>query len=148
MGDRTTVTLTVLASQKEAAKELFDTAAVEDWGYRELHEYLFYEVNYGELEFLDKLQAAGIAYASRWDAGDGYGAGTKFCRFTSDGDSEIKEVYDTGVNPELTPLLACIDDHAALKKFILAHRESITPLPWDNQEEYGKRHRAKQLITP
>jgi hypothetical protein len=40
-----------------------------------------------------------------------------------------------------------LDDHRALKDYILEHRDQITPIPWDSQEEYAKVYLTKQLIA-
>lgn len=149
MGDRTTVTLSVLTAQAKTAEALFvdryfDVALDTD---PLIFQWTFEEVNYGELPFLHKLQQAGIAYDSEWGRGDEYGSGCKSCRFTSLGTAIDKEIYDENLNPNLAALLERIDQSDHLRQYILDHQESITTLPWDNQEEYGKRYRVTQLIT-
>lgn len=148
MGDRTSVILTVLATQAEQAKQYMDyqanTTGSSDTG---LCTYFYFEeVNYGSLGFLDVLQAAGIAYISEWGDGSEYGSGAVSCRFTAEGEVVIKEIYDSAINPDIGNLLELIDQPDALRAYILHHRELRTVLPWGNQEEYGKIYRAKQLI--
>lgn len=149
MGDRTTVYLDVLASQADAAKELFDYEP-EDARQNgdQFVEFEFHEVNYGTLDFLSELEKAGIAYDSSWSKGDEYEAGTVFCRFTADGEIIRLDRYETDINPSMGCLMKLIDDPDALREFILQHQRETTPLPWDNQEEYGKLYRTKQLINP
>jgi hypothetical protein len=148
MGDRTTVYLDLLASQADAAKKLFD--------YEPEHarqngdqfvEFEFHEVNYGTLGFLSELEKAGIAYDSSWSEGDQYGAGTLFGRFTADGEIVRLERYETDIDPSMGCLMKLIDDPVALREYILQHHKETTPLPWDNQEEYGKLYRARMLIS-
>jgi hypothetical protein len=149
MGDRTTVYLDVLVSQAEAAEDLFnyepqDTRENGD----QFIEFEFHEVNHGTLDFLNDLEKAGIAYDSSWSRGDEYGPGTKFCRFTADGEVISFDRYDGEINPDMNCLMRLIDDPVALREAILSHHRETTPLPWDNQEEYGKLYRTKQLINP
>ena len=145
MGDRTTVILTILTKQVLQAQEVIEHTDVS-YVVGDLTEFQYYEVNYGELPFLDELSNAGIAYESYWQDGNEFTKGSQYCRFTPDGEVEITTVYDCDINPDLYKLLALIDKPDELREFILGHQERITALPWDNQEEYGKIHRAKKLI--
>jgi hypothetical protein len=148
MGDRTIVYLDVLASQADAARELFSYEPEDE---REngdkFIEFEFNEINYGTLDFLEDLQRAGIAFDSNWSSGDEYGPGTMFCRFTPEGNTICFDRYDSDINPDINCLMRLIDDPEALRKVILDHHKATTPLPWDNQEEYGKLFRAKMLIS-
>ena len=149
MGDHSYVTLSVLASQAEQAKTFMDYEPNREGNFdkdRCIY-FEFEEVNYGELKFLDALQAAGIAYLSEWESGQEYGAGCTSCRFTPEGKAIIKSFDDSEINPPLYNLMELIDQPDALRTFILAHKELRTIMPWDNQEEYGKLYRATQLIT-
>lgn len=148
MGDRTSVTLTFPQHWEEKVTQIIDyntpnerweeTGALCVWSYE--------EVNYGELGFLSKLRDAGIAYTSKWDAGSEYGAGAEHHRFHPDGTEQNMQVYDADRNPELNSLLDLIDNPAQLRMYILLHKELTTPLPWDNQVEYGKLYLAKKLV--
>ena len=146
--EESTVTLTVLASQKDQAEEEFDFQACEDTGEIDRHwVYIFYGVKYGTLKFLDSLRDAGIAYDSEWSSGHEYSAGTQSGRFTSEGLYVKKGIYETQINPCMYHLLDCIDKPDELRAFILEHQESISVLPLDQvQEEYGKLYRMHQLI--
>lgn len=147
MGDRTSVTLYVLTSQKERVKVISDSfEELEEDG--DLTYFYFSGVNYGELSFLNELMDAGIAFDSCWCAGSDYGAGTKSCRFTPAGELDVREVYETQENPPLSVLMSLIDSPNQLREYIIQHRDKVTPLSWDNQEEYGKLHRTKKLISP
>lgn len=152
MGDRTFVTLIVLAEQADEARAILlvkDGPPEEDAVCTEgkLHSFTFSEVNYGDLNSQDDLQTAGIAYTSSWDSGDNYREGSQYCRFTEDGNITVFDVYSGDENPSINDLLERIDQPDRLRQFILDHREKYTPLPWDHQIEYGKRYRAKQLIS-
>lgn len=147
MGDRTSVTLGIPNALKEQAKTIigqdYDTEKTAMLAY-----FTFEQVNYGELDFLDALQAAGIAYDSGWEAGDEYGPGCKSCRFTSEGEAIVKEIYDTELDPPMSTLIQLIDQAENLRDFILQYKAERTLLPWANQEEYGKLYRAHMLIAP
>jgi len=152
MGDRTCVTLTVLKEQALHATALFDgwepEHAVEHEGLLPLMYFTFYEVNYGDLPFLDALQEAGIAFDSDWDHGSEYGSGCDFCRFRPDGTVQRFDYSDEYKNPDLQRMMGLLDEPEALKAYILDHHSKVTPQPWDHQIEYGKLYKAYQLINP
>ena len=148
MGDRTSVTLTVLTSQAEAAEAFFDEDAVgdseESGDFSFFH---FYEVNYGELVFLDDLSEAGIAYISAWDGGAEFSSGNHTCRFTPEGEMQCKSHYAGDENPPIKLLLPMIDAPEALRQYILDYVATSAVLPWDDQKVYGARYRMRQLVT-
>ena len=147
MGDRTSVNLEILNVHVEAFKEI-DTDYDETCpGAFDTTCFHYYEVNYGELDFLDELEKKGIPYDSQWGSGGSYSSGTVYCRFTPEGECEIKEVYDDCINPELDKCLSLINSPDELIKYILDFKKEITPLSWENQAEYGKRYLAKKLIS-
>lgn len=148
MGDRTTVTLSFLESQEKKALQHFDYEASEAWWDEPFAYHRFEEVNYGRLDFLDKLKAAGIAYESEWDRGSEYGPGIKSVRFTADGEVIQKEIYNSECSIDVHDLMALLNKPEELKGLITSTHEAVSVLPWENQEEYGKLYRAKQLITP
>lgn len=149
MGDRTTVVLSLLTSQVKEAEELL--------GY--LHQrcneecidnttdFAFEEVNYGDLDGLFALEKAGIAYESAWGTGCEYEAGTTYVRFTSEGEMVKKTIYDSDLSIPITDLMHLINQPEALFELIKNSNEEVQVLPWDNQEEYGKRYMARQLIS-
>lgn len=150
MGDRTSVTLYVLTAQKDEALELIGEESSEEGevGIDSGQYYFSFEqVNYGNLLCLAKLREHGIAYESAWEAGDEYGPGTEYLRFTPDGEAVEITVYDSDQNPDLHKLLAHINNYDELREVIISHKKNITPLPWDNQVEYGKIYRMTQLVT-
>lgn len=150
MGDRTTVHLYVPTDLADQAEALFDfgceyTDDCED----NTTQFTFGEVNYGNLPFLNKLAEAGIAYNSCWEDGGDYKSGCESLRFTPSGEFVLKTLYNgEDVNPSLNRLLELIDQPEALREYILNYKEIRSVLPWDNQVEYGKLHRARQLIAP
>ena len=146
MRDRTIVTLTVLLSQSELVESIageVDNECADD----PLQHYYFYEVNYGELDFLPKLQELGIAYDSAWESGSNYGPGTSSCRFTPEGEAVLKKLYESDRNPDINSLMLLLDDYQKLKGYIQDHANKRMLLSWNNQEEYGKFYRTKQLIS-
>jgi hypothetical protein len=147
MGDRTSVTLMLLLSQEEAAVKLFEFESEHRMEHAEFVYHSFYEVNYGDLPFLDALENAGIAFDSDWDSGDDYGPGCESCRFTADGSVIRKSVSNEYRNPSITALMEKINDYIALKEFIRKHHDEVSVPSWDKQELYGKVYRTKQLIA-
>ena len=150
MGDRTSVRLLILASQREAAEAImyaYGATADQDYAHGNgLWKYCFEGVNYGNLEFLDVLRDAGIAYDSSWSSGDGYGPGTESCRFTAVGEAVIKP-YDNALGVPLHGCLALIDNPAALRQYILDFQESLVVLALDeDQVTHGKTYQARKLV--
>ena len=148
MGDRTTVTLTVPNEFADTVEEIEEAQERDPSTEGDLIYLTYYEVNYGELRFLEKLKEQGIPYDSAWCAGCEYGSGTRSLRFTPEGEAIELELYDADANPEMRALMVLIDDPVALRQYILDHQASRQVLPWDNQVEYGKIYRTRQLIAP
>jgi hypothetical protein len=151
MGDRTTVTLYVPSALEAAAKACFTFEPDEespDDDPNGICAFTFYEVNYGKIEFLDKLVEVGIPFDSSWDDDGEYSSGTDYCRFTQAGEVIRKEIYDCNINPPMDTLIQYIDEPVVLRAFILEFKEKNCVPDWENQVEYGKRYRAKQLIAP
>lgn len=149
MGDRVSVTLSVLTSQAQAAKAIIDDSYQDEgmWLDYKLTYFVYEEVNYGNLPELKVLLEHGIAYESEWEAGGDFGKGAEQLRFTSEGEAVVMSVYESEQNPPMNELLAIIDKPEELRNYILKYKEVHTPLPWDNQEEYGKLYRAKKLLN-
>jgi hypothetical protein len=148
MGDRTSVTLTVLADR--AAEALFLIGEEPDYNHGEgkgFAVFEFSEVNYGNLQNLDKLKAHGIAFDSDWDSGSEYGPGTHWCRFTRDGSVRENEISNEYKNPPLEELMRRLDDTDALIGYITAYHLDVTPPAWDHQNEFGAIYRTKNLIS-
>jgi len=154
MGDRTSVTLFFLASQKEKVDEIlegidqepnWEDLANEDG--QKLLAYHYDEVNYGELDFLPLLSDAGIAYESLWNKGSEFDEGGEYCRFTKDGERVVTTLYagDRSISTEL--LMNLIDAPGALVTFIKGRHERSTVLPWTDQEKHGPTFRAMNLIS-
>lgn len=145
MGDRTFVTIQI-------PKECLETAigCLPGFDYKtEIDDSIlleFSDVNYGELEEITDLIALGIPCDYRWGNGSNYGSGRKYIRFTPEGEIRLIEYCDEDYNPPLYSLMERIDNPEELVKYIKEHKERITPLPWDNQVEYGKIYRTRQLL--
>lgn len=155
MGDRTYVTLQVPEECRDDVMAIAEASSEggpwDEWesAIKGLIVLGFEEVNNGELAFLKDLRNFGIPYDSDWAAGDEYLGGVEYCRFTSNGDLALKTVHE-GTAPVLETLLEMLEKPEALKiitKYLHDFKEQVTPLPWDNQIEYGKIHRTKRLIT-
>jgi hypothetical protein len=153
MGDRCYVELTVLNEHAEQTRLIIgDDSASDESEDEQCTVFGFEEVNYGNLEFLDKLTAAGIAWDSRWHGGDEYGPGTKHLRFTAEGASQEITVHDSeqGVIAvkELQEFLSQSGTvwSSQVTTFVDQHVAAMQPLPWEGQADNGKRHRALKLI--
>lgn len=150
MGDRVGVTLTVLKEHKDRAIKIMERTEgepgdiIDDDPFSFLS---FYEVNYGELAGLNTLIQEGIAFDSTWEAGGEFGQGTNFCRFTSKGEYVGLTLYLGDENPSMVDLFSHINNYEDLRDYILGYKKTYTPLPWDNQIEYGKIYRMTQLVT-
>lgn len=154
MGDRTYVHLYVPAELFEQAKEIAikhdGEPNEENTGDEQVHFMGFEEVNYGELNCIEELQSAGIPFDMDWAEGSNYDEGVEYCRFTETGDLTLKTVLggDCYIHPSV--LEKVIEEHNSLdavKDFLKRHNEAVKPPSWDNQVEYGKMYRTKQLIA-
>lgn len=160
MGDRTHVILTLNRSHYEQVKD-------EDWFDDEFYGEIdggnlvhmtqaedglvfieYDEVNYGELDFLENLRAIGIAYTSEWANGSDYRAGWESCRFTENGEAQVIHLFEGEEDPPISELRARLAKPIQLVEYIKQYERERTPLPWDNQIEYGKRYQARQLLKP
>lgn len=154
MGDRTYVRLYVPAELFEQAKEIAikhdgEPSEVNTDGER-IHFMGFEEVNYGELDCIEELQSAGIAYDMDWAEGSGYEEGVHYCRFTETGDPTLKTVMGSDYYIDPSVLEKVIEEHNSLdavKGLLKRHHKTVDPPSWDNQVEYGKIYRTKQLIA-
>lgn len=156
--EKVTVSLTVLKEHADKTEEIFERIydqSDETEGYTIPCEedydgvvFRFYEVSNGELPFLSLLTQAGIAYDVDYEGGYDFYAGTGSCRFTSTGEIQLKTVWAINLNPPLDALLKLVDQPKELKAYIMGWKSAITPLPWTNQVEYGKRYQMTQLINP
>jgi len=151
MDDRTTVDLYVLNEQADQARSIADpNGFCYENSDSSLTSFTFDEVNYGKLDFLDQLTAAGIAYDSRWSNGCEFTAGVEHLRFTEDGTPVAMEVSDDEHHISLDCLEQAMERPDALEHLrcvVAKLKKETIPLPWDNQVEYGKIYRTKQLIT-
>jgi hypothetical protein len=151
MGDRTTVYFTVLKEHVKEALSILEMGIDSSDLYSAdslTATYCFDEINNGELDGLNELRKKGIPYTSNWCSGSEYGPGKETCRYTEQGEIEIKYIYDDSINPDLQNIFYLINNYEALRDYILKHRADVTPLPWNNQLEYSKLYLLNQLISP
>ena len=146
MGDRTFVILTVLKKHAKAVAEIYKQEETTFHKDSKFSHFEFEEVNYDELEELGKLEELGIAFNSDWTQGGDYKPGCRSCRFTPEGDIQQLELYEGEENPPIHELRQRLVKPLQLVEYIKQYDREHTPLPWDNQVEYGKRYRAKQLL--
>lgn len=149
MGDRTWVEIVVLKESLPQVKEVLDLlndeGEITEKG--ELVSIYFDEVNDGRIDEQDELTNVGIPYNYEWGNGDNYDAGSKYIRFTPEGQLVHIEYYESEINPPLEKLLELLDKPKELVQYIQQYSDDKTPLPWDNQVEYGKRYRTLQLLN-
>lgn len=149
MSDRTWVEIVVLKESLPQVKEVLDFLDGEEQiteGVELVSIYLD-EVNGGCINEQDELTKVGIPYNYDWGRGDNYEAGSKYIRFTPEGAIQRIEYYESELNPPLEKLLELIDKPKELIQYIQQYANDKTPLPWDNQVEYGKRYRTLQLLN-
>ena len=147
MSTRVSVDLTVLLSQKEAAIAIFGKDEFDDaWLVENRQCLTFHEISNGQLRFLPKLEAAGIAYDAVCEASSEWSSCHDSCRFTPEGESITKELSEAYNNPSMHELMQLLDKPDVLITYIKDHAEKRFVLPWDNQEQYGKLYRTRQLI--
>lgn len=151
VSNRTNVVLYVLESQAEEVQDIFEQnfpyVKPDESGYTPgLIYFEFDDVMHGELHFLPELLKAGIAYDSCWEEADSYSEGTEHARFNEHGVLQVLSVNSEEKNLSLCVLMPLIDNPEKLKEYILKRQQEITPLSWDNQEEWGKRYLVMQLV--
>ena len=145
MSDRTTVVLQVLTVHLKQVKTIIKGES--DIDREDKFTYIWFdEVNFGELPFLKSLEEKGIPYASSWESGSTYDSGTRYHRFTDEGEAVQKDVYDDALNPVLSALMELLDSPQKLAEAIVEAHAKVTPLPWDTQEQNSKRFLARKLI--
>lgn len=162
MGDRSSVILKVLYSQRARVTELLDDSAgtyseisvvIGPQDYTKFTLLTFHEVNYGELPGLLELANQGIAYDVFWEAGSSFPGGTRSIRFIPEGYLEITEVYDNERGVNILTLLDIIDAQVlqdrlkTLEDFI--RQEAIRLIPrafTEDQATYGRYYRVKRLL--
>lgn len=151
MGDRTYVTLYVNKEHAQIVSTLVEAEVEDTVGVAsgEMAYFGFDDVNYGELEELPRLQEKGIAYDSHWEAGDEYGPGVEYCRFTPEGEMIVQTVYEDGnLDGFLDDLIKYRRDPQKRDELILRVYSNRTPMSWENQVEYGQRYLANELLAP
>lgn len=153
MGDRTYVTLTVRRADKERTLQICEQASYtpcdEDQGSEDPNfvDMGFDDVNYGTLPFLEESEKAGIPYDSHWERGDEYGPGTKYGRYTDQGELYPVELYESNFLIDIADLADRLHDYNELATFIRKKKAGLEVIDWDNQEHNAKLFRTKQLIT-
>ena len=146
MGDPTWVEIVVLTESLPQVKEFLDEEAQISEG-NILTSLYYHTVNNGCIEEQHELTKAGIPYNYEWGKGDYYTSGTKYIRFTPEGELEHIEYCESDINPPIEKLLELVPTPRELAEYVQQYSDEKTPLPWDNQVEYGKRFRALQLLN-
>ena len=100
------------------------------------------EIRDGDIQCLFDLDNQGIPYEAYSSEGDIF----LTSRFTADGERQEMSVAISEMNPDLTTCKNLLKTPDALVDYIKNHIDSVTPLPWDNQEAYGKKYRVTRLL--
>lgn len=159
MGDRTSVSLWVMNDDAEKTMAHIDemNEYVEIDNCSQFTEFIFSEVNYGELDIYSWARSQGIPYSYRWDAGGEYGPGFQHLRFNSEGDPVFTEFSeeDLQVDPEEVSALLLkaetLDNareaYSTLRSFLKPFTQSFLPLKWDTQKQNKRLARTVNLIS-
>ena len=150
MGDRVVVSLTVPKECEKQAIKIINKQEGKPECIQDLNNGLvaleYSEVNYGELANLDLLVQQGIPFESEWQAGCEFGVGTNYGRFTPKGEYVGLILYVGDQNPSMDELQNRLNNYDDLRDYIQAYKETHTPLPWDNQVNFGKRYLLNKLV--
>lgn len=151
MGDRVWCTLDVHPDHKEIAHKILEqcefTPDYTDTN-PEVCRFTFEEVIYGNLpdDVASALWDQCIPYDWDWERGGDFDSGGDYLRFTEQGESEFKTVFQDSRSIYIPDLLQRINDPKALVEFIHQQDVDTTVLPWENQVEYAKRASIARLI--
>lgn len=150
MGDRTTVTLTVLKQHQQEAIDLIEDEQGKpseiDQHDDETVTMTYEEVNYGTIEKLSTLARAGIPYSFEWGSGGSYTEGEEHLRYLLDGTPVVttfdKEWPADTICECLDAIKDQADPEAALRTLLDAKQEP----GWENQLEYSNVARTANLL--
>ena len=152
MGDCTDCSMTVLKEHYEEARNIlmanFYKGYIHDIEHTQFAHIYYSGINYGNLKCDKELIAAGIPFTWYWGNGSEYGAGEQYCRFTETGELILKKIYEKDADRiSLSTLIKKLNNYEDLRECILQFERDQQVLPWDNQIEYGKLYKLKQLIS-
>jgi hypothetical protein len=134
----TEVQITVKGSQYIEIEEFYSSKPTRVSGNDDLVTITFMDSI--PLACLNKLTNHSIAFTA-------YANGVKrHVRYTPRGRRIDFTVKDGEENPKLEVLMLMTPNPGELAKYIRDYHANNVPLPWDNQEEYGKIHRTLELI--
>ena len=128
MGDPTWVEIVVLTESLPQVKEFLDEEAQISEG-NILTSLYYHTVNNGCIEEQHELTKAGIPYNYEWGTGDNYDPGSKYIRFTPEGELQHIEYYENEINPPLEKLLELVSKPKELAEHVQKFAEDKTPLP-------------------
>lgn len=148
--DLVSVLLTFPTKAKNNVLNLFKEYSVplnsDNYSGSDICEYWVGNCNYGELPIAQELIDLGIPFNTWWETTQWTDGGNEYYRYTPEGESIVKYVSEKDCHPDLALLKHNIYNHSALIDYInWFDKKTISP-SWDNQIEYGKRHRARLLI--
>lgn len=150
MGDRTTVTLTVLKEHQQEAIDLIDSEQGQpsdiDAQDGETVSLTYEEVNYATIENLPLLVRASIPYSIEWGSGGSYCEGEEHLRFNADGTTVLTTFDKDWPANTICECMDAIKGHAdpvaALQELLDSKQEP----GWENQLTYSNVARTANLI--
>ena len=142
MSDYCTVTLDLIASDYARAKEIIPE--IEDFNEKydfdfdgvKMQSLTFNQVNYGELEFEERLQEQKIPYDKGWSGGSEYGPGIDYFRVSANGETVLKSFANDEQNSvALTELIHYREQGIkALDDFIARKQDEVNVISWVEQK--------------
>lgn len=110
--------------------------------------YYYEDILNGELNFLPKLERAGIPYNSEWGENCRDGAGAQYGRFNEKGEPYVVIINNKDRLFDVEDLMKVIDEPEKLKDLILSCYMACQVPDWEHQLEYAKRYILRGIISP
>lgn len=149
MGDRCDVYITIPEEYHGKVDHIL--APTDHWvTVHGLAEYLMVEVNYANIEAeTQALIREGIPHSWYWTAGGDYDSGKGYVRFTPEGEVIYFDYDDPQTNPNVDEVIKLVETKTSeeVLEYLRKYKAKYSPQSWDNQVEYGKVYKLKQLVS-
>ena len=149
MGDRCDVYIQIPAEYKDQVTHILDPT--QHWEtVHGLAEFCIPEVNYANIEAeTQALTREGIPHSWYWTPGGGYDSGKGYVRFTAEGEVIYHDYSDPDVNPCIDHVIKLLETKTSeeVLEYLREYKAKYSPQSWDNQVEYGKVYKLKQLVS-
>jgi hypothetical protein len=158
MSNERTITLTILASQKELAQKILEPNLGKPDDENDfivnadpaLHYMQYYEAKDAHFtKPLVELKNAGIAWDYEYSRGEDMDSqpGEDHLRFTDTGEAIITGWLEEDQYISVRDLMEALDHPRLLRARILEADAKLQVMSWTDQEEYGKRHKAAMYLS-